>query len=646
VRVIKSNELLKIGTIEQIVLETKSWAEDTKIPTQRALDFITLSEKTDLVLFDRETEPLIKLLPMIQAKSGYRPFFKRALVSDYIGSIPAESISAELDYYIPSHSPEFFSKVENHVQDELQKRHYIQKNREAVQRRRQELESFNQELADASGKKLELLKRFVDVEEDRKKSEKKMLYFLDFINQEFQSQDFIQQMLRFLWKENTCQEFSQMIGFQISAEDFSWLSVFTPRAERIFYDERIDFSDASSQLANLLKRPVGRVGVLNIEFKDAKFELFYELVVGQSVNIEHSISFFQDRMPILLLSIYNWIANKKLAAQFEIWDSIFKNRIDPIHFIDEEFNLLRSNYQLKTTFVATKKCYERLAQRDSPCDDCPVLTNRATGMVRIKDRKFGVTVSSSKSGLKNNYLVFYTDETSKDQLRKRLIQSEKMKLLGKLSKHLSHELNNPLTGLKLQTDFLLQSKGPHLDSSLQDDLVQIGSAVVRSMNILKDLNAFLGSEDVQIGEYDVREIVLSALRLVKSASQNIRIFNDVKTARIKVHPGLLQQVIFNLIKNAAEAMNYKGTLKIYSVLESPTVYNLTIEDDGPGLPEFVKSKIFSPFISTRESSGGTGLGLYIAFESCRKMGALLKFDENYKSGARFILRFNLSGVQK
>lgn len=656
-RVIESKDILKLGPVAKIVQSIMLWSKqaDQGISISDdmrdiAVRFTELAENSELVVFDIKTQDLIKVLPILQNRIGNRPFFKRAYVLDRNDQILISDISPELDYYLPDFQNDIFEQIKQHVQSELESRSVIQRNREAVQKRRQELEIFNQELSESSSKKLELLKRFVDVEEERKKSEKKMLYFLDFINQEFQSQDFIQQMLRFLWKENSCQDFSQMIGFQISADEFSWLSVYTPKVERIFYEERIDFSgsnknssgDPSTQLANLLKRPMGRIGFLQIESNGAKFELFYELVVGQSVNIDQHVLFFQDRMPILLLSIYNWIANKKLAAQFEIWDSIFKNRVDPIHFIDQDFNLLRSNYQMTTVPMASKKCYERLASRSEPCDGCPVLTKKTMGLVRIKDRKYGVTLSKSAFGLKNNYLVFYTDETSQDQLRKKLIQSEKMKLLGKLSKHLSHELNNPLTGLKLHADFLLQNGQGILESTLKDDLVQVSSALVRSMNILKDLSAFLGSEDVHIGEYDIREVVQSAMRLVKSVTQGIRIFNDVKSAMIKVHPGLLQQVIFNLIKNAVEAMHYKGSMKIYSVMETSQKYNLIIEDDGPGLPDYVKSKLFSPFVSTRENVGGTGLGLYIAYESCRKMGAVLRYDETYKNGARFILQFSLS----
>jgi C4-dicarboxylate-specific signal transduction histidine kinase len=168
--------------------------------------------------------------------------------------------------------------------------------------------------------------------------------------------------------------------------------------------------------------------------------------------------------------------------------------------------------------------------------------------------------------------------------------------------------------------------------------LQIADGLQRSIDIIQDLQSFSDTSVAITTQQDISKTIHSVLRLLKSMTREVRVFVDVKKFFVQVNHGLLQQTLYNLVKNSCEALAMKGTVKIYST-ETVEHYQLIIEDDGPGLPEIVKANLFSPFMSTRESQGGTGLGLYIAYESCKKMNIDFQFDDGFKNGTRFQLVF-------
>ena len=119
---------------------------------------------------------------------------------------------------------------------------------------------------------------------------------------------------------------------------------------------------------------------------------------------------------------------------------------------------------------------------------------------------------------------------------------------------------------------------------------------------------------------------------------------NAKEQTLHVEPQLLQQVIFNLIQNACQAMPQAGTLQIVTRLDSDYVY-FEVQDTGPGIPEEVKPRLFEAFFTTKPAGAGTGLGLYLSRKIVERFHGQLTFESNSK-GTLFSARWPLRNLNQ
>jgi two-component system NtrC family sensor kinase len=96
----------------------------------------------------------------------------------------------------------------------------------------------------------------------------------------------------------------------------------------------------------------------------------------------------------------------------------------------------------------------------------------------------------------------------------------------------------------------------------------------------------------------------------------------------------LQQVFMNLINNAIDAIGKNGNIDVYTLQDKRWI-KVVIEDDGPGIPEAVRKKIFDPFYTTKPNGKGTGLGLSISYSIIEKMGGKIAVEGRNAGGTRF-----------
>ena len=300
-----------------------------------------------------------------------------------------------------------------------------------------------------------------------------------------------------------------------------------------------------------------------------------------------------------------------------------------------------------------RKCFEILLNRDQPCSMCPIKMNEkkinqgdqknnnlsdlnfTSSIIEINSQLYKPIVSEFENG--NKFFIFYENQSVLNQLKSSIIQNEKMNVIGQLANHLTHELNNPLTGMKLAVDLLLLDKD--LEKNLNSDLLEIKKGLIRCEKIISNFKNFT-TQDSELVVVDLNDIVQNTIPFLKSILRIHQLFIDVKNLKVLVNYVQLQQIIFNLIKNSCQAMSTKGVIKIYSVVQT-NYLDLVFEDTGPGLDSNMYINLFKPFSTTKEIGQGTGLGLYISKIMLKKMNADLIYDENYKSGARFLVRFNL-----
>jgi two-component system NtrC family sensor kinase len=229
-----------------------------------------------------------------------------------------------------------------------------------------------------------------------------------------------------------------------------------------------------------------------------------------------------------------------------------------------------------------------------------------------------------------------------------LIQSEKLGSLGKMAAGVAHEINNPLTTIRINAHLQLEKCGD--DPTRREALTLIADETARCAQIVNGLLDFARQTPSQSAPCDINDIIERTLQLLeKQASvRNIRIVKtlDGSLPLIPVDKNKIQQVFSNLTLNACEAMPRGGTLVITSRRSRDgTGLEIAFTDTGVGIAPDHMTKIFDPFFTTKHF--GTGLGLAISYGIVRQRGGTIDVQSELGRGSTFTVRIPLdSGPEK
>jgi len=233
-------------------------------------------------------------------------------------------------------------------------------------------------------------------------------------------------------------------------------------------------------------------------------------------------------------------------------------------------------------------------------------------------------------------------------LRVKLVQSqalverqEKLASLGMLAAGLAHEIRNPLTAIKAW--LFIQKKHLHPNTTEYADAEIIANEVSHLERIVKDVLLFARPSEPHLVTVSAEQPLRQAQALLAPQLQhsNIRLAveNSVQ-AGIRVDPQQIQQVLINLIQNAAESISSDGIITLRASNGSKRMPNglmdavvLEVADSGRGIPPDVEKRLFDPFFTTKES--GTGLGLSIAARIVEKHGGALQYTTQVNRGTTF-----------
>jgi len=235
------------------------------------------------------------------------------------------------------------------------------------------------------------------------------------------------------------------------------------------------------------------------------------------------------------------------------------------------------------------------------------------------------------------------------EARDQIYQSNKLASLGRLAAGIAHEINNPLTGVLTYSSFLLKRAGD--DPEVRQDLETIVHETKRCRDIVRGLLDFARQVPPKKSLVDVNEIVLRALHIVDNQLrvQNIRVATDLcgDLPRILADPNQIQQVLINLLVNAADAFEGDDrAIRVATALQprnGQDMLAIEVADNGVGIPEKHLSKIFEPFFTTKENKG-TGLGLAVAWGIVSEHGGVVEVRSQVGQGTTFTIRLPLSGA--
>ncbi|MGA7874275.1 MAG: PAS domain S-box protein [Desulfoferrobacter sp.] len=243
-------------------------------------------------------------------------------------------------------------------------------------------------------------------------------------------------------------------------------------------------------------------------------------------------------------------------------------------------------------------------------------------------------------GVFNDLRPKLADEERMTHMLARVAHSEKMASLGQLAAGVAHEINNPLTGILLYANMLIESTDN--DPSRQQDLKNIIEDAQRCAEIVKNLLTYSRQTGKRTEVVHINTLLEYSLNLIRD--QKLFIHIDVvkdlsdEMMLVQVDKNQMSQVIINLVINAVDAMNRDGTLTLrtFRDKEAQKVY-LEVTDTGCGIALQNLSRIFDPFFTTKEPGKGTGLGLSTVYGIIKENEGNISVKETTNKGTTFLV---------
>ncbi len=275
------------------------------------------------------------------------------------------------------------------------------------------------------------------------------------------------------------------------------------------------------------------------------------------------------------------------------------------------------------------------------------------------------------------------------EAQSQLVNKEKMASLGQLTAGIAHEINNPINFISGsitpltrdieeiielfdETDKLAKERfSPeeytqiedlkedldyeYLKTEIDELLKGMNDGSKRTVSIIRGLKTFSRVDESDTKSVDIHDNIESTLVLINNQIKNsievIRNYGSLPM--VECFAGQINQVFLNLINNAAQAINEakeeseKGTIWITtSFQEIDQTVQISIKDNGPGIPDEIIDRIFDPFFTTKDVGEGTGLGLSISYNIIEKHGGELKVKTEAGKGTEFVITLPLSPKPK
>lgn len=240
-------------------------------------------------------------------------------------------------------------------------------------------------------------------------------------------------------------------------------------------------------------------------------------------------------------------------------------------------------------------------------------------------------------------------KSQNEQLRStqdQLVHSEKMASLGILTAGVAHEINNPINFIyngSVAVEQHMSEKCPEQLNEIRPFLEAINTGVSRAYSIVKSLNKYSRSKPWNYIEYDLHEVVEDCLTMLYNQHKDhVEIKREFAGVQISVmaSEGQLHQAFLNILSNAIQAIDGRGTVTIRTRLKNETA-EVAMSDNGQGISPEDQKKIFDPFFTTKDPGKGTGLGLSITQKIIYEHNGSINFQSALNKGSVFTVHFPL-----
>ena len=361
--------------------------------------------------------------------------------------------------------------------------------------------------------------------------------------------------------------------------------------------------------------------------------------ITEEINLREQIKNYATHLEDLVTK-----KTEELQTEKEKLSIIMETVNSGISLIDENGLIIWMNSKMQEILKLYKK--KDLSEKINICDlfskigDC-LNANNSTQFVheiitngQRKIYQIQITPFKTAEG-KINYICLIQDITDLKLMEERIMQSEKLQALARISAGLAHEIGNPLTSISSYVQVL---KEMDLGEFPNQALEVISKHILRISEIIRNISSFSKPTKGEMVLTNVNEVLESSLNLVKfdKRMKNINIKLDLKEVpQVMVDPNQLSQVFINIILNAADAMPEGGDL-IIETRATENYVEISFTDTGIGIPPEHLPHIFDPFFTTKEK--GTGFGLSVSYSIIKNFGGEIEVRSEVRKGSTFTVK--------
>jgi two-component system, NtrC family, sensor kinase len=338
--------------------------------------------------------------------------------------------------------------------------------------------------------------------------------------------------------------------------------------------------------------------------------------------------------------IENIQAFSNIRFQNNMLQSIFEGISDPLLLIDADCHIIIANKASNSLLKETRRLDQQAELKRFLCLGKPpqadtILTQVIeTGLpvsqeIQTPEKHFSIDLYPlpGREASSLRIVLYARDITLEKQMMGRMHQAERLSAIGKLASGIAHEINNPLGVIQCYADLV---KDAVADPATHKDVDIILKHTKSAKKVVQDLLNLSRSQRILSGSCDINGVIESELEVFKAqaGSKQIMVTTDLakNLPQIACGTSVMEQILTNLWLNAVDALQEKGNQITLSTRADENSIRLSIEDNGPGIPEEIMPQIFDPFFTTKAVGKGTGLGLSIVYGFVNDLGGRIEVD--------------------
>jgi PAS domain S-box-containing protein len=241
-------------------------------------------------------------------------------------------------------------------------------------------------------------------------------------------------------------------------------------------------------------------------------------------------------------------------------------------------------------------------------------------------------------------LLTLRDAESVHRIEDEIELSRRLSAIGRLTSGVAHEVKNPINAIVVHLEVLRQ-KMKEIDPDTRRHVDVISSEIQRLDRVVQTLVDFTRPVELRLSEMDLRKVVEDVVILASPAAEKHKVLIEREAAPdalpVRIDVDLVKQAVLNIVLNGVQAMPNGGTLRLTVKREGDGAL-ISVRDQGAGIPDNIRDKIFNLYFTTK--TGGSGIGLAMAYRVVQLHHGSVEFSTIIDHGTTFYLRFPLAEI--